>query len=160
MKKLSCLVFAIALLAALAGCKKSNVQTDGSGGPNSGPTKEAAVQTLRTFLAAVEAKEYPKAAAMIQTSSEVSPAEIEKSLGRMLDNNELSARGIDILAERGKWGKLAEVFGADRASRLIARAGVPVDDCYGLNLENAEAGFYWNGQQFKLVRVDDIGKLR
>ena len=160
MRKLSCLVFAIAFLVAIAGCKKSNVQTDGTGGSTAGPTKEAAVQTLRSFLAAVEAKEYSKAAAMVQTSSEVSPAEIERSLGRMLENNELSARGIDILAERGKWGKLAEVFGADRASRLIARAGVPVDDCYGLNLENAEAGFYWNGKEFKLVRVDDIGKLR
>ena len=160
MRKLSCLVFAIALLVALAGCKKSGVQTDGTGGPNTGPTKEAAVQLLRSFLAAVEAKDYSKAAAMIQTSSQVPPAEIEKALGRILELNEISARGIDILAERGKWGKLAEVYGADRASRLIARAGVPVDDCYGLNLENAEAGFYWNGKEFKLVRVDDIGKLR
>ena len=155
MKKLTGFLLALALLT-LANCKKADVSTAGAGGP----TREAAVQLLRTFLAAVEAKDYDKAAAMIQTSSEVSPDEIKKALGRMLDQNELSARGIDILAERGKWGKLAEVYGAERASRLIARAGVSVDDCYGLNLEGAEAGFYWDGRQFKLVRIDDIGKLR
>lgn len=158
MRKLSRLVLAAALLAALAGCKKAGDQA--SGGAAAGPTKEAAVQTLRSFLAAVEARDYDKAAAMIQISEQVSRDEISKSLGRMLDQNELSARGIDILAERGKWGKLAEVYGAERASRLIARAGVSVDDCYGLNLDAAEAGFYWDGKQFKLVRIDDIGKLR
>ena len=158
MRKLSCLVFAAALLVALAGCKKAGDQTPG--GAAAGPTKEAAVQLLRNFLAAVEAKDYDKAAAMIQTSEQVSRDEISKALGRLLDQNELSTRGIDILAERGKWGKLTEVYGAERASRLIARAGVPVDDCYGLNLDAAEAGFYWDGKQFKLVRIDDIGKLR
>jgi hypothetical protein len=158
MRKLNCLVIAAVLFAALAGCKKAGDQT--AGGAAAGPTKEAAVQVLRNFLAAVEAKDYDKAAAMVQTSEQVSRDEISKSLGRMLELNELSARGIDILAERGKWGKLAEVYGAERASRLIARAGVSVDDCYGLNLEEAEAGFYWDGKQFKLVRIDDIGKLR
>jgi hypothetical protein len=157
MRKLSYLVFAAAVLVALAGCKKAGDQTAAGA---AGPTKEAAIQVLRNFLSAVEAKDYDKAAAMIQTSEQVPRDEISKALGRMLELNELSARGIDILAERGKWGKLAEVYGTDRASRLIARAGVPVDDCYGLNLDAAEAGFYWDGKQFKLVRIDDIGKLK
>lgn len=155
MRKFPCLVIAIVLLA-FAGCSKSNAPESGA----SAPTKEAAVQLLKSFLSAIEAKDYDKAAAMIQLPPQMTQDDIRKGLGRILELNELSAQGIDILDAKGKWGKLAEVYGAERANRFIERAGVPVDDCYGLNYESAEAGFYWDGKQFKIVRVDDIGKLR
>ena len=155
MKKFSCLVIALAFLA-FAGCK-SNAP---GGGAASGPTKEAAVQTLRSFLAAVEAKDYDKAAAMIKLPPQLSQDDVKKGLGRILELQEISAQGIDILADKGKWGKLAEVYGEDRANHFAERAGVSVNDSYGLNYQEAEAAFYWDGQQFKITRVNNIGKLK
>jgi hypothetical protein len=123
------------------------------------PTKENAVQTLRDALTALEAKDYDKAATYFKVPANAPPDEVKKQLARLLEINELSSNGIDILARDGKWGKLEEVFGADRAKSMTERSGVPVDSCYGLNLRNAEAGFYWDGKQFKIIRCDDIGKL-
>lgn len=156
MRKFSCLMIAIALFV-FAGCGKS----DSSPSVNAGaPTKEAAVQVLRSLLTALEAKDYDKAATLVYIPPQMPPDDIKKGLGRILELQELSAPGIDILVEKGKWGKLAEVYGADRANRFVERSKVPVDECYGLNYEGAEAGFYWDGKQFKIIRVDDIGKLR
>jgi hypothetical protein len=120
----------------------------------SGPTKEAAVQLLKSLNSAIEAKDYTKAMTYVQGSPQNS------DFDRLIANQEISASGIDILAQQGKWGKLAEVFDANRANSMADRMKVPVDSCYGLNYQNAEAGFYWDGKQFKMIRCDDIGKLR
>jgi hypothetical protein len=147
MRKFSCLVLTLAFLA-LVGCKSS------------GPTKEAAVQTLRNFLAAIEAKDYDKAAGMLKLPPQVTPDDIKRGLGRIMELQEISSKGIDILAEKGKWGKLADVYGADRANRFVERSGASLDDSYGLNYQEAEAAFFWDGKEFKITRVDDIGKLQ
>jgi len=144
----------VVLLAmlALAGCYGDSSSTGGAS--STGPTKEAAVQVLRAMNSAIEAKDYTKAASYVQAPATASDFE------KMVTNQEISARGIDILAEKGKFGKLTEVFEASRASGWADRMKVPVDSCYGLGYENAEAGFYWDGKAFKMIRCDDIGKLR
>lgn len=48
---------------------------------------------------------------------------------------------------------------AERAKGWAERCKVELKDCYYLSLKNAEAGFYWDGKQFKIIRCDDIGKL-
>ena len=53
-----------------------------------------------------------------------------------------------------------EVFTPERAKSLAERAGVPEDECYGLMHENAEAGFHWTGQDFKIIRCNNVGKLK
>jgi hypothetical protein len=151
MKKFSYLLIALALLT-FAGCK--------SNATSSGPTKDAAVQTLRAFLAAVEAKDYDKAAGMLKLPPQVTSDDIKKGLGRILELQEISSKGIDIIADKGKWGKLEEVFGADRANRFVERSGVSLNDSYGLSYQDAEAAFFWDGQQFKITRVNNIGKLQ
>jgi hypothetical protein len=123
------------------------------------PVKDNAVQVLRDALAALEAKDYDKAATFFKIPANATPEEIKQQLGRLLELQELSANGIDILAKDGKWGKLEEAFGVDRAQSMAERSGVPLESCYGLTLRNAEAGFYWDGKQFKIIRCDDIGKL-
>ncbi len=142
------------LTFALVSCSKLG------GNKTSGqPTKENAVQLLRDALTALEAKDYDKAASYFKIPANATQDEIKRQLGRLLELQELSEKGIDILAKDGKWGKLEEAFGADRAKSMAERAGVPLDSCYGLTLRNAEAGFYWDGKQFKIIRCDDIGKL-
>jgi hypothetical protein len=129
------------------------------GNKSAEPTKDNAVQTLRDALAALDAKDYDKATTFFKVPANATSEDIKRQLGRLVELQELSVKGIDILARDGKWGKLEEVFGADRAKNMVERAGVPVDSCYGMNLRNAEAGFYWDGKQFKIIRCDDIGKL-
>lgn len=151
MKKL----FALLLLAlAVASCSKlGGNKTAGE------PVKDNAVQVLRDALSALETKDYDKASKFFKIPANASSEEIKKQLGRLLELQEISEKGIDILAKDGKWGKLEEVFGADRAKNIAERAGVPLDSCYALTLRNAEAGFYWDGKDFKIIRCDDIGKL-
>ncbi|MCI0377013.1 MAG: hypothetical protein L0215_05370 [Gemmataceae bacterium] len=122
------------------------------------PTKEAGVQLLRDFLAALEAKDYDKAAKFLHFPPDAK-IDIQKELSVGLERKEISKKGIDILAAKGKWGKLAEVFDKDVAERRAKRMQVPLDECYGLRLDVAEAGFHWTGTTFKLIRVNNIGKL-
>jgi hypothetical protein len=126
---------------------------------NSGPTKEQAVLILRDLLAALEANDYDKAMTFLQVPPTARPDELRKQVARLLELKEISKRGIDILAMEGRWGKLDQAFDGQRAKRFAERAGVPLDSSYGLTLRNAEAGFYWDGKRFKIIRCDDIGKL-
>lgn len=153
------------LTLVLAGCSKSDGNKNGSsatGSTSAGsgePVKDEAVRVLRAALDALEAKDYDKAATFFKIPAGSSSEEIKSQLSRILELQELSKTGIDILARDGKWGKLDQAFDADRAKRFAERAGVPLESCYGLSLRNAEAGFYWDGKQFKIIRCDDIGKL-
>lgn len=77
----------------------------------------------------------------------------------MVDKHEISKAGVEKLATNPKWGKLEEVFGAKRAKAWTDRAKVPIADCYGLGMEPAEVGLYWDGTHFLIIRLDDVGKL-
>lgn len=154
----------LVLTLALAGCSKmignkGDGPAKGSTTTSAEPSKDNAVRVLQNALAALEAKDYDKAATFFNAPSGSSSENVKRQLSRLLELQEISQKGIDILARDGKWGRLEQVFGTDRAKRLAERAGVPLDACYGLKLSNAEAGFYWYGQQFKIIRCDDIGKL-
>lgn len=124
------------------------------------PTKEKAVQVLREVLAALEAKDYDRAAKHFQFPAKADRSKIASELAALLTRREISKKGIDVLAAKGKWGKLADVLAAKRAQGYANRFKVPLDACYGLLLEPAEAGFYWDGARFKIIRCDDIGKLQ
>jgi hypothetical protein len=159
------IVIMLVLTLALVSCSKTD--GDKNGGTATGststttaePVKGDAVRVLRDALAALEAKDYDKAASLFQAPPGTSPEDIKRQLARLLELQEISQTGIDILARDGKWGKLEDAFGAERAKRIAERASVPLNACYGLTLRNAEAGFYWDGKQFKIIRCDDIGKL-
>ncbi len=123
------------------------------------PKKEAAVAVLQGLLAALEARDYPKALGFFQMPPKATPEELRKAASRLIELREISKAGIEVLENQGRWGKLAETLEPARAQRFAERFGVPVVQCYGLTLGNAEAGFYWDGQTLKVIRCDDIGKL-
>ncbi len=126
------------------------------------PDKEQAVKVLKAYLLELEAKDYNAAAALVylpEGLSDEEKAKFKDQLSKTLENREISAAGIAKLSAEGKWGSLAEVAGKDRATRMATKFKVPLEQCYGLYLGSAEAGFYWDGKSLKIIRCDDIGKL-
>jgi len=125
------------------------------------PTREAAIQVLKDTLAALEAKDWDKAASHFPFPA--GTKDLGDKLGRLIELKEISAKGIEILAASGKWGKLSEVFEPDRALRFAEKFGVPVEECWGFSVEsanaNASVGFHWDGKALKLIRLNNVGKL-
>ncbi|MGB7951196.1 MAG: hypothetical protein WCH75_26240, partial [Candidatus Binatia bacterium] len=110
---------------------------------DSGPTREQAVRVLRELLVALETKNYDKAITFMQVPTGADQEKLKQQLARLIELQEISSRGIDILSRNGRWGKLDQVFERSRAKRFAERAGVALNASYGLTLKNAEAGFYW-----------------
>ncbi|HEU0031736.1 MAG TPA: hypothetical protein VFQ53_13960 [Kofleriaceae bacterium] len=151
------LVFVLSIVLAVA-CGKGD-KSGGGGGPTaSAPTKEVAIDTLKAVNTALEAKDYNKAADMFGTPAGATKEQLAGQLGGLIEKQEISKAGIDVMASKGKFGKLAEVF-PDKGERWAKKFNVPLDECYALSFENGEAAFHWTGNSFKLIRLDDIGKL-
>lgn len=150
--------FVMAMLFVVAiGCSKD--KGGGGGGPTaSAPSKEVAVETLKAVYAGLEAKNYNQVADMFGIPEGASKDQLAGQLDGLIEKQEISKAGIDVMAAQGKFGKLAEVF-PDRGERWAKKFNVPLDECYALSHENGEAAFHWTGKSFKLIRLDDIGKL-
>jgi hypothetical protein len=171
-----------ACLALAAGCKDdaatktgtgSGTATGTTGGSSAGggaarrgpatsasATKEGAVMALQEAAAALDAKDYDKALEYFHIPPGATPEKFKEAAPGMVEKQEISKDGVEVLASKGNWGPLAEVFTPERAKSMAERAGVPEDQCYGLTHENAEAGFHWNGQDFKIIRCNNVGKLK
>ncbi len=76
---------------------------------------------------------------------------------------EISAAGVQQLAKEAKFGTGNEVFGAERTKQIADRAGVGTSNLYGFyhrtDEATAEVLAVWDGKGFKLIRLDDVGKL-
>jgi len=136
-----------------------------SGGVSRGPatsssaTREGAAMVLDMAADALDAKDYDKAVAYFHVPPGRSPEDFKKQAPALVEQQEISKEGVEVLAARGKWGTLAEVYG-DRAKNLAERAGVPPEQCYGLSHEGAETAFHWSDQGFKIIRCNNVGKLK
>jgi hypothetical protein len=89
-------------------------------------------------------------------------ADVERAKQQMRDARglDLSAGGIDILEREGAWGKATDVLpDFRRLSRIMEDAGVTADSTYGLTYRNALSVFHWDGNQFKILYLDDVDKL-
>jgi len=122
------------------------------------PTKDTLVQTLRDLLAAIEADDLDTAAAHMIEFPGMSKEDVHKALPGFVEKREISGPGIEILAEKGTFGPLAEVF-PERGAHWAERVKVDPAECYALSHEGAEVAGLWNGKAFKLIRLDDVGKL-
>jgi hypothetical protein len=157
------MILFVALLSVLGSalaCDK------GSGDPGSSeskveaaPTKDNMVATLKKVHAALAAKDYKKAVGFFALPKGMDPAKAEKAVSRLIEKNEISEPGIDILAAKGTFGKLSELA-PDKGKRRADRAGVPLEECYVLAFEEAEVMAHWDGSSFKIFRLDDVGKLK
>jgi len=153
------LLISMVLVLAVACSKDKGGGGGGGGGPAAtAPTKELAVSTLKAVDAALEAKDFAKAATMFGVPAGASREDLAKQLDGLVEKQEISGPGIEILAAKGTWGKITEVF-PDKGERWAQKFGVPAADCYGLGYEQGEAAFHWTGKSLELIRLDDIGKL-
>ena len=168
----------MACQAFAAGCKDdaatktgtgtgaATTRDSGTGAARRGPsasasaTKEGAAMALQGAADALDAKDYDKALEYFHIPPGATPERFKEAAPGMVEKQEISKDGVEVLVAQGKWGTLAEVLTPERAKSLAERAGVPDDQCYGLTHENAEAGFYWNGKDFKIIRCNNVGKLK
>ena len=77
---------------------------------------------------------------------------------KILEIKEISAKGIEVMAAKATWGKLADIA-PDKGPRWAAKFDVPVEQCWGMVHESGEVGFHWDGKQLRFIRLDDVGKL-
>jgi outer membrane biosynthesis protein TonB len=128
-----------------------------------GPSREAAIKHLREVLAVLEAKDYGKAVAYFAFPANERPRSPEAAFGKLIELKEISAKGIDVLAAKGKYGKLAEVLGPEKAAHFADKFKVAVDECWGFAVDGAQAnatvGFHWDGSVLRLIRLNNVGKL-
>jgi len=153
--------FAVALSAGACGSKEG----EASGSTESGavakadaPTKEALLAQLEVVAASLEKGETAGLGDHFVMPPDATPEKLEEALKGLFEKKEISTAGLKIMAERGKFGTLAEVFpekGASRAERMKLNP----TECYAMAFENGEVMAHWTGSQFKIFRLDDIGKL-
>jgi hypothetical protein len=127
------------------------------------PTKEQGIAHLKGLLSALEAKDYAKAVTFFVTPPSATPEQIKEAMTALIEKSEISAEGIEVLAAEGKWSKLADVAKpeTERAISWAKRAGVNLAECWALmGDKNGEAAFHFDGTSLKLIRCDDIGKLK
>ena len=127
------------------------------------PTKEQAIAHLKGLLTALEAKDYDKAVTFFATPPTATLEQIKAAMPKLIELSEISAEGIEVLAAEGKWSKLADVVKAEaeRAASWAKRAGVNPAECWALMGDaGGEAAFHFDGTSLKLIRCDDIGKLK
>ncbi|MCI0457414.1 MAG: hypothetical protein L0Z62_10635 [Gemmataceae bacterium] len=126
------------------------------------PTKEAAVKVLQEFNAALEGKDIDKALTFLVIPDKLKDElpKFKEALAKVVGSKEISKKGIAVLAERGKWGKFAEVVGEKEAERRIKPWGVALESCYGLFAgERRGAAFAWDGKRFRIFYFNNIGYL-
>ncbi|QDV23829.1 hypothetical protein [Aureliella helgolandensis] len=152
------------LLAAflLVGCLDSQgiCQTAESLPQSEGPNAKSLLATLTTVLPLLEKKDFQTAVNHFALPPHLRPEDLDG----LIERNELSAAGIEILREHATFGSAVEVFGEARGTAFAEKMGVAVADCYGFNHETeggtGEVMAVWDGKRFKIVRLDDVGKMQ
>lgn len=123
------------------------------------PSKGQLIDTLTLAWQAIDEERWQDAEQYF-----VVPANSDPSmLAALIKNRELSLAGIRILEQEGEFINAIAAFGEQRAQALAERAAVDVRQCYGIVFATeevtAEIMAVWQSERFKLVRVDDVGKL-
>ena len=151
------LVLGLVLAVPLNGCGENG---DGDSTVAT-PTKASMIAHLEGLLAAIEAKQWDKAADYMEMGKGAPPKEKWPDVfTRLTEKKEISKAGIAILAEKGTFGPMADVFAeGDQGKHWAERVGVPLSACYALAYEGAEVAGYVGSDGFKLFRLDDVGKL-
>jgi hypothetical protein len=168
----------LAACLAFAACKEDEASKTGTGAgagttaggaggggsrvpaTSSSPTRAGADLVLQEFAEALAAKDYDKALTYFHVPPGATAEAFKARAPEMVAKEAVSKEGVEILGTQGKWGKLAEVIPEEQATALAERAQVPADQCYGMSHGEAEAGFYWTGQDFKVIHCINVGKLK
>ncbi|MFK5924243.1 MAG: hypothetical protein QM496_18860 [Verrucomicrobiota bacterium] len=121
--------------------------------------KALLIEQLKETYALLEKGDYPSASKYFVLPPKFTP----DMLGAFIKRREISLAGIIRLEKEAKFDKASVLFGAEKAASLAKRAGVDVEQCYGFYHQTKEATAeviaLWQDGTFKIVRLDDVGKL-
>ncbi len=134
------------------------------------PSKTAMVQSLTTLFQSLQKRDFETAKQYVVLPEIFKPEMFDEFVKRsppmldgMISRQEFSLAGVTCLENEAKFGTAAEVFGTERAKFFAGKAGREVSECFGFNHETStgtgEVIAHWNGKLFKLVRLDDVGKI-
>ncbi|PIE17060.1 MAG: hypothetical protein CSA66_06895 [Proteobacteria bacterium] len=127
-------------------------------GSSAAPTKEQLAKQLTELSAALQSSDLDAAASHIMLPPDRSIDEMKPMLPRLLEKREISVEGVKLLIDKGQFGTLTEVF-PDKGPKRAERVGANVEECYAFKLDDAEVMARWTGSEFKIFRLDDVGKL-
>lgn len=144
-----------ALLTALIGCGKASEMTR----ETAQPAKAQMIADLQTIHELLSNGEYMTAAEHFKGPEAVSQERVAKAMKGWLKKREISAHGIDVLDEKGTFGKLNDVFPEEAGDWMKRNEVTYAEACYGLGYKNAEVAAIWDGDKFTFFRLDDVGKL-
>jgi len=150
---------------ALGGCGNEAKTEPSAGGSKAKqespakPTKEGLLAVLRQMNEALDKKDYKGATALLQPFPSIPVAKMELAVAKFQEKQEISGAGIEILAAKGKYGALMEIF-PKRGEGFAKKAGVEAGTCHAFSLDGAEVAAHWDGKAFHLIRLDDVGKLQ
>lgn len=146
----------LALLLLLgAGCGSDEASAPP---PPPKPAREAFVAVLEDLLQALEAKDYDAARGCMAPFPGVRDQDMKEDLADLLERREISPEGLAILAKDGTFGPLLELF-PKRGRRFANAAGVDATLCWAMSHDGAEVAAHWTGDAFRIIRLDDVGKL-
>ena len=124
------------------------------------PTKASLIATLDAVLPHLEKNELAAASEFFVLPPNFKP----EMLDGFVDRQEISLEGIRCLEQEARFAKAADLFGDERARNIADRASADVHNCYGFKHEAsgevAEVVALWGDGRFKLVRLDDVGKIQ
>ncbi len=124
------------------------------------PDKDQLISDLKTVFKLLSEEKYEAAADHFRGPEGLSKDKMVRGMKGMIEKNEISMPGIEVLAAKGNFGPLMEVF-PERGGSWLERNGISsAENCYGLGFDRAEVAAYWTGSEFQLFRLDDVGKLR
>jgi hypothetical protein len=125
---------------------------------NLDPSKDLLIQKLEELNGFLAAGDYDKAKALFILPSEIGEDVITSMMKKLIEQQEISADGIKILSKKGIFGKVAIVF-PEKGKMRAEKNKLNPDECYGLKYQTAEVMAHWDGKEFKIFRLDDVGKV-
>ncbi len=152
------LLAVVALCCLGAGCARSEApDPEGNEAPL---THEAALGQLRSVAERLQNHDYRSMDEVFAIPPGATAAELFAQLPSLVQDQEISAGGVEVLAREGRWGPLSALEDAERLSTYAARFGFAASDCLGLQRPPAEVVFCRDAEgRYRIVRLDDVGKL-
>jgi hypothetical protein len=163
---MSCLL--LFLLSFTAADRKTNSVQHPQMVSTDTPSKQLFIRELRELYTLLTDSNYSKAREYVVHFGEIDDKEFAEACRGLLEMKEISSSGIDSLEKNAKFGKLLDVYGKrgqsilDKVNRTLPDTHqLNPENCYGLYIELTiiEVMAAWDGQHFRLFKLDNVGKL-
>ena len=125
-------------------------------------SKQLILDALYELNDALINKQYSKAASFFIVPNEMSQKMLEEEVKNILELQEISKIGIDVLSESANFGTIQEIYG-DIGAQKAAASQLDPSKCYGLGITAGstpiEVMCYWDSVSVRFFRLDNVGKL-